>query len=438
MQILIYSDFNSLRLQYICYQIFTIWLEWDFTITSQKELYQVFEGGRINYSENKIAKDREVFIPASFLLREKKIKRLERDPIIYNKIPALFKKETCNASIPFDLFATIFFYLSRYEEYLPFTPDQHDRFPASSSWAYQQQHLHLPIVDLLVKELQQQCSRQFPWFSSPKYKFETTITYDIDMAWAYKNKGFSRSIGGFLTDLLKGEWRHLTNRLNTLIEKQRDPFDVFERLQGWHQTYQVAPIFFFLLGNHSTYDKNTSPSNMYFQRLIQQIVRQNSIGIHPSYQSNHLDNQLEKEIRQLTTISKQPIHKSRQHFLKLRLPATYRCLLENGIQEDYTMGFAEAIGFRAGTSRSFYWYDLEREEQTTLRLHPFQIMDVTLKEYLQLTPEEAKKNISQMVETIRSVEGVFCSIWHNSSFSSIGNWEGWDEVYEHLLRSCKF
>ena len=438
MQILIYSEFNSLRLQYICYQIFTIWLEWDCTITSQKEVYRRFEGGRINYSGNKIAKDREVFIPASFLLQEKKIKRFEQCPTLYNKIPALFKKETPNATLPFDLFATIFFYLSRYEEYLPFLPDQHDRFPASASWAYQQQHLHLPIVDLLVKELQQQCIRQFPCLSPPKHKFKTAITYDIDMAWAYKNKGFNRSIGGFFTDLLKGEWGHLKNRINTLIEQQQDPFDVFERLKTWHQIYQVTPIFFFLLGNHSTFDKNTSPSNIYFQRLIQQIVRHNSIGIHPSYQSNDLDNQLEKEIQQLATISKQPIRKSRQHFLKLKLPATYRHLIENGIQEEYTMGFAEAIGFRAGTSRPFYWYDLEREEQTTLRLHPFQIMDVTLKEYLQLTPEEAKKSISQIVETIRSVEGVFCSIWHNSSFSSIGNWEGWDEVYEHLLKSCKF
>ena len=81
----------------------------------------------------------------------------------------------------------------------------------------------------------------------------------------------------------------------------------------------------------------------------------------------------------------------------------------------------------------FYWYDLQLETATSLVVHPFQIMDVTLKEYLHLTPEQAKVSISEMIKTIRSVNGTFCSLWHNSSFSNIGRWEDWKAVYEHLL-----
>ena len=135
----------------------------------------------------------------------------------------------------------------------------------------------------------------------------------------------------------------------------------------------------------------------------------------------------------MATITSKQIRKSRQHFLKLHLPTTYRRLLEQNITADYSMGYAGAVGFRAGTSRPFYWYDLEKERSTNLCIHPFQVMDVTLKEYLLLSPEQAKIKISELVQAIQATDGVFCSLWHNSSFSFIENWEGWAAVYEHLL-----
>ena len=196
------------------------------------------------------------------------------------------------------------------------------------------------------------------------------------------------------------------------------------RLQEWHQTYQITPIFFLLLGNHSNYDKNTSPSNIYFQRLIQQIVQHHTIGIHPSYQSNHLDNQLKKEIQQLTTISRQPIHKSRQHFLKFDLPETYQILIDLEIEEDYSMGYASHVGFRASTCTPFYFYDLDFEIQTPLKIFPFAVMDTTLNDYMKLTPKQSLGRIRDLKNEVKRVNGTFITLFHNESLSNYLRWKG--------------
>lgn len=433
MNLIIYSSFISPRLAYIQHQVFQDWLGLNCELTTRIEVYKRFKGGRINYSKKRLLEE-EIFIPSSSILKESGIYSFELDNIgEYNKIPALFKSEIANTDIPFDVLATIFFHLSRYEEYLSFTPDKHNRFPASASWAYRNKCLHIPIVDLYLKRIKKQLLARFPFLVFPHQEFSTSITYDIDLAWAYANKSYKRNIGGFFRDLFQGSWQAIQTRSLVLLKKLTDPYQTFDYFDQLHQKYNIQPTYFFLLGDYGPFDKNTSPSNSEFQQLIQKTSEKYKIGIHPSYQSNLQEQQLKKEIQLLATITSKQIRKSRQHFLKLHLPTTYRRLLEQNITADYSMGYAGAVGFRAGTSRPFYWYDLEKERSTNLRIHPFQVMDVTLKEYLLLSPEQAKIKISELVQAIQATDGVFCSLWHNSSFSFIENWEGWAAVYEHLL-----
>ena len=68
-------------------------------------------------------------------------------------------------------------------------------------------------------------------------------------------------------------------------------------------------------------------------------------------------------------------------------------------------------------------------------IYPFQVMEVTLKEYLKLSPEAAKIHIQQLIATTKSVNGVFCSLWHNSSFSELEGWNDWENVYVDMLES---
>ncbi|NJM16655.1 MAG: hypothetical protein HC896_15980 [Bacteroidales bacterium] len=104
-----------------------------------------------------------------------------------------------------------------------------------------------------------------------------------------------------------------------------------------------------------------------------------------------------------------------------------------GIKEDYTMGYAGAPGFRAGTCRPFYFFDLTENKETELLVVPFQVMDGTLRNYMKSSPEESIKIIKQLIDKVAEVGGTFVSLWHNESLSEWGPWKGWTQVYEEML-----
>ena len=174
-----------------------------------------------------------------------------------------------------------------------------------------------------------------------------------------------------------------------------------------------------------------------FQNLILKIASKYEVGIHPSYRSNQDVNRLKMEINRLKEMLKPKsiaLKSSRQHFLKLTLPETYRRLLDVGVTHDYTMGYADQIGFRAGVAIPFNWYDIENETVTDLIIHPFQVMDVTLQQYLKLSPNEAIEVVKPVIESIQKFGGTFTTLWHNSSLSETDEWRGWRAVYEAIIK----
>jgi hypothetical protein len=118
--------------------------------------------------------------------------------------------------------------------------------------------------------------------------------------------------------------------------------------------------------------------------------------------------------------------------LRLKFPRTYRRLINSGILEDYTMGYASQTGFRAGICTPYFFYDLKKEEVTSLNIIPFQIMDVTLRHYLNLKPEEAIAEIEALMQEVKKVGGTFSAIWHNETVNDEGDWKGYREVFEKM------
>ncbi|HEY9115663.1 MAG TPA: polysaccharide deacetylase family protein, partial [Bacteroidales bacterium] len=201
----------------------------------------------------------------------------------------------------------------------------------------------------------------------------------------------------------------------------------------YQKKYKLKPLYFILFGHYSRFDKNLSIRNLHFRKLIKRLGDYASIGIHPSYNSNDDPRLFAVEIKNLSNVIKKEITSSRQHFLRLTFPETYRNLIDQDITDDYTMGYALLPGFRAGICNSYNFFDLDMEIETHLRLHPFAVMDGTLKDYMELSPEQAIETIRKLIEAVKAVDGTFISLWHNESLSNEKRWAGWLEVYEKML-----
>ena len=103
----------------------------------------------------------------------------------------------------------------------------------------------------------------------------------------------------------------------------------------WIKQFCIKTIFFFLLGEYSTFDKNISPGNTNYKLLIKNIADYAEVGIHPSYFSMKNDLKIKKEKEILEGIVNFPIRRSRQHYLRIELPETYQNLVDLEIHEEY-------------------------------------------------------------------------------------------------------
>lgn len=422
--ILVYSHKITHRTKYIFRLIFKDVLKTDVTFTDNKAKFETSNLPKINYSNHKI--DSVIFFKSSYLLFENGIKEQEIE-IFEHKQNKCFFRVSNESAMPFDVFAASFYLVTRYEEYLPQIRDQFDRFTASESLAFQQKFLKKPLINIWAIEIAEIVKTHYPEFVFPAQQFNSISTIDIDNAYAYKHKGILRIVAGLLYALVNGN--DFKQRLKVLLNITHDPYDTYNEQFEIHRKYKVKPIYFFLLGDYGVNDKNITPKNRKFQSLIKSLADYYEVGIHPSYASNNDVSILVKEINRLKNITHRDIKKSRQHFLKLTLPLTYRNLIDNDIFEDFTMGYSEQVGFRASICSPFYFYDLDTESQTNLKIFPFAVMEATLKYYLKMNTEEAIKEINELIETVKSVNGTFVSVWHNESLSNQSIWEGWKDVY---------
>ena len=320
-----------------------------------------------------------------------------------------------------------FYWLSRYEEYI--SPkdlfDEHNRF-LGSDLDYSQ-----PIVDLICIEIQVKIKEKYPELNFKQRNFKQINTHDVDYTWKYLHHSPKIKFGSLFKKLVKGNFKEFQNQIKILNHKEKDPYHTYDYLKNLAEKHQVETIFFWLLGDYSTFDKNHNWKNKAQQKLIKEISSWAKVGIHPSYQSNNDNTLLTTEINRLQIITNSEVKLSRQHFIKLHLPTTYQQLLINQILEDYTMGFAHRLGFRAGTSTPYKWFDLSTNQQTLLTIYPFVAMDVTLKNYLKSTPELAISELKSLKQTIKNVNGTFITLFHQSNFN--GEWLEWRTGYESIF-----
>ena len=422
--LLIYIHITSPRLQYICNFIFKDLLGVEFTITVDSEEFKSFDGPKINYSDNAIP-GHGIWIKKQELLFEELIIPQSIVCFEWNGTKAFFR--TASADHPFDIFAASFYLLTRYEEYLPHEKDEYGRYAHENSLAFKEEFLDIPLINIWIKDLAQRLKEKYSMFNVQCSMFKVEPTYDIDIAYSYKHKGLTRNIGGFFTS-------PSLERIRVLAGSKKDPFDTYNWMDELHQQYNLKPTYFFLVAEkNGQYDKNILPHKDAMWDLVERHAKKYEIGLHPSWQSGDDPGLLKREKVQLEAMKGSDLTASRQHYIRFHLPQTYQRLINTGITDDYSMGYGSINGFRASVASSFYWYDLEKEEQTDLRIHPFCFMDANSFYEQRQTVAETLEEMMHYYKQCSSVDGTMITIWHNNFLGSAKMFEGWAAFYRQFI-----
>ncbi len=427
----IYCNKITNRVDYIFSLYFREILGLNIRLTDDSDEFKSYNGPKISYTSHPISN--ELFFLSKSLLFENDIKQMDINIFDWEGVKVFFPTNK-NSSLPFDPFSAGFYLVSRYEEYLPHIEDKFDRFEAKESFAFQHDFIKKPMINLWAKCLKKILTDRFPDLSFPETKYQFISSLDIDNAFAYREKGFIRNLGAFSKSLIGFNFDDIKERSKVLLGLIPDPYDTYEYQLSLQKKYKFKSIYFFLLADYGLNDKNISVNNRKLHSLIKSISDYFEVGIHPGFGSNSSKNKLKIENRRLESILKREVTKSRQHFLKLSFPETYRNLIELDISDDYTMGYASSTGFRSSICTSFYFYDLDLELKTALKIHPFTAMEATLKDYMNLSPQEAINELKMLIDEVKNVDGTFISIWHNESLSDSKNWTGWRKVYEEMVK----
>ncbi len=372
-------------------------------------------------------------IPDYGLLHQTGVKEQVINIFEINGFKAFFKSSvTKNNVFPFDIFSAGFYLISRYEEYLPHEKDKYGRYSYKNSLAFKQNFLHLPLVNTWLNYFSDYLQNKFSSLNIEKSRFHFIPTYDVDIAYAYRQKGFIRNALGGVQSLLRFKLSDVTQGIKVLAGNEKDPYDNFNWLDTLHEQYKLKPLYFFLVsGKNSLYDKNILPNTRPMQELINFHGKKYMIGIHPSWQSGDGNTLIKKEKETLEKISNIQIQRSRQHYLRFSLPEGYRRLIDTEITEDYSMGYGTVNGFRASVALPFYWYDLKNEVQTKLKIFPFCYMDSTVIFNQRLSADNAYNELTHYYNICKNVQGTFISIFHNHL---LGNDNlKWRNIYEKFL-----
>lgn len=427
--ILFWTPYKTQRIVYVFDYVFKTLLGLKYAVTTNRSDYETYQDIKFCYSASPIHGENWIYAHDLLIENDIKPQNIEvEDHPQYQKI--FFRAAHPVSMLPFDLFAATFFLISRYEEYLPFTPDKHQRFPYTQSLAHKHHFLHIPLVNVWAKEFYKLLIEKFNLPIHKASPITIVPTFDIDNFFAFKGKPFVRSLLAFMNAIRHKRGDLVKLRLLYLLKSINDPYDTYDYIIASCKRFSLEPLFFILTDKTSLYDTNLSSQHPIFVETTKKLSQASNMGIHLSYSAVEKLN-VQNEKQQLESIIEKPITRNRFHFLRFRLPDSYIALVKCGITSDFSMGYPDVDGFRASTCVPFQFYDLNSEAITPLTVYPFPFMDRCI-----IQSDNAKVKIDAYLEHYKQHGGTLVLLWHNETLQLNHYWQHSRELFEYVLKKA--
>lgn len=351
----------------------------------------------------------------------------QKVPIILGDNSLLVSEEeiSCGA----DLIGSIFFLLSRYEEFFSNELDKHHRFNVGDSVLSSFDGFDMPLADYYVEVIWSLLKKMWPFLERKESQASVWVTCDVD--WPFDlNRRSAKAIAGkalgYLRNYSIATGLRAMSKMMLQVFNSDDPFLVrIFWIMDVNEAVNRKVMFFFIPLVTSKYD----PSIDFFDERVQFLIsvilsRGHDVGIHPGYAtaSNvELFRQSVSRFRKVVDKYRSSHDISlvcRQHFLRWSCRTTPLIQEEVGVDIDSSLCFAGRSGFRAGTSHSFPMFSLSENRELKLVQKPLIVMESTVihRRYEGLGYTEAAfDRFLALKEECFKVGGTFTFLWHNSN-----------------------
>jgi len=357
-------------------------------------------------------------------------------PIIYGNTPNspdFFQVSENQIYLGLDIFGSSFFMLTRYEEVVKSVRDNHDRFPATESLAYQEGFLDRPIVNEYLEILWACLKKLWPMLKRKPRQFQTYVTHDVDEPFRYAFTGIGRLARQCAGDILKrrSPLKVVENTKHWLQVKtgkaEADPCNTFELIMDISEEHNLKSAFYFIT-DHSAglIDGVYSINHFLIRQLLRRIhQRGHEIGLHTSYNTYRDTKQTQKEFEILKRVCaeegiEQNTWGGRQHYLRWKTPTTFQNWADAGLDYDATLSFADVAGFRCGVCYSYPVFNLQSKQCLNLRERPLVVMECSVIDQrymnLGLSGDLAWNTLSKYKNRCKLFGGDFTLLWHNNRF----------------------
>lgn len=353
-------------------------------------------------------------------------------PIIYgvDKFDIVDKEILCGI----DIFASSFFMLTRWEEYVNKERDNHNRFPYKESLAFKNNFLDRPIVNEYIEMLKNMLCLLDSSLQFRRYNYKLIITHDIDHIYAWDS--FKKFVLNLVRDLfkrpsIKDFFNSIVYYIQVKLKIKNDPYDTYDYIMMLSESVGVKSYFFFMAEGLTSYDNHYTSGSDKAKKIVSNILeRGHYIGIHPTYNTYNDPKQFNKEKLELEKNFKTKIVFGRQHYLRFEVPITWQIWEDNDMRWDSTMNYADRDGFRCGICYEYSLFNILTREKLKLKEKPLIVMDANSID--RLSPVEMEYYIQELIAKVKKYKGEFVLLWHNSSYNT-AKWKKYKSVYENII-----
>lgn len=370
-------------------------------------------------------------VPEPVIFTDYAEQELKNIPVLFGN--AELKMDIGNYCLCNDIFAAIFFMLTRWEEIAISKFDNHGRFTEEENLSVRLGFCDRPVVNEYIQLLKMLMNKAGIIIKEKNRESKVFLTHDIDDIARYDI--FFKIVKALAGDIIKRRsistfLRTVKDSYNIKIKKYRDVYDTFDFLMDLSERNGVKSRFYFIPGYVGEEDVRFDIRNPRVKKILDRIkLRNHVIGIHPSYSSYCNKDQFIKEKKRIEEYSEN-IYEGRQHYLRVKIPDTWQLWEDCGLRIDSSIGFYNRTGYRAGICFEYPLFNVISRKLLNLRERPLIVMDTALRKQCG-TKEKAIEIAIKHIVCCKKYKGDFVLLWHNSNLS-VNEWAEWDSVYKQI------